>query len=74
MHNNIGTLIRNVLKERNLSVKDFAEQLGIKRPNAYRIFESNSIDTSLLLKISQILDYDFFGDISEDYNKNKKKG
>jgi len=63
----IGESIRRQLKERGLSVKDFAEALGIQRPNAYRIFSQRSIDTELLLRISVYLRHDFFHDYSERF-------
>lgn len=56
----LGEDIRNVLTERDITVKQFAETIGVKRPNAYRIFNQNSIDTALLMKISLCLEYDFF--------------
>ena len=35
------------------------------RGNVYDIFSRASIDTLLLLRLSKILDHDFFADISE---------
>ena len=43
----LGEVIRNVLTERDITVKQFAETIGVKRPNAYRIFNQNSIVFSL---------------------------
>lgn len=63
----IGAHIRRQLKEKGISVKDFADALGIQRPNAYRIFGQRSIDTELLLRISAYLRYDFFRDYSERF-------
>lgn len=63
----LGEDIRNVLTERDITVKQFAETIGVKRPNAYRIFNQNSIDTALLMKISLCLEYDFFRNLSNEY-------
>lgn len=63
----LGEDIRNVLTERDITVKQFAETIGVKRPNAYRIFNQNSIDTALLMKISICLEHDFFRDLSNEY-------
>lgn len=41
-----------------------ARQLGCARTYVYKIYERPSIDTSLLLRISKILEHDFFGDYS----------
>ena len=56
----IGKLIRQKIVERGITVVSFAEQLSCTRINAYKIFERSSIDTDLLVRISKILDYNFF--------------
>ena len=43
-----------------MTVKDFSERLGVMRPNVYRIFSAQSIDTNLLWQICVILNYNFF--------------
>lgn len=43
----------------------FAAQLNCDRRNVYRIFEKDNIDIHLLARISQILNHDFFRDLSE---------
>ena len=61
----IGKAIRKVLDERQMSVVSFAERLSCSRVNAYRIFANRTIDSGQLLKISRILDHDFFKDYSD---------
>ena len=61
----IGHQIRLKLKERKKTVVWFAHELSCSRTNVYKIFEKNSIDTADLLRISTILDYDFFQLFSE---------
>ena len=39
---------------------DFADELGTVRQNVYRIFKKRHLDTGLLLKISQVLNHNFF--------------
>lgn len=56
----IGNLIKQQLEEQGRSVVWFARKLSYSRTNVYKIFEKPSIDTSLLLRISSILNYDFF--------------
>lgn len=56
----IGSEIRRVLSQQGRSIVWLADQLGIKRPNCYRIIRSKSLQTENLLRISQLLDYDFF--------------
>ena len=61
----IGSLIREKVEASGMTVKEFSERLGIMRPNAYRIFSAQSIDTALLWQICVILNYNFF----EHYSK-----
>ena len=59
----IGTLIRKKMKERGMSVSDFACSLHYERTNIYKIFKRNSIDIELLIRISEILKYDFLREV-----------
>ncbi len=63
----IGYLIRQKLHEQGKTVKDFADAIGYRRTNAYRIFNQQSIDTELLYQISVYLNFDFFSLYSERY-------
>ncbi len=62
----IGKRIREILDERNRSVVWFSNELSCSRSNAYKIFLMESIDTSLLARISKILDYNFFKELSDE--------
>lgn len=62
----IGKLIQAKVEEENLSIVRFAQLLNCSRTNVYKIFERPSIDTNLLERISRILEYDFFHDISQN--------
>ena len=42
----------------------FAQQIHCDRRNVYRIFERDNIDIVLLARISQVLNHDFFADLS----------
>lgn len=67
----IGQLIHVRLQERGMSVSHLARQLSCERSNLYRIFERESIDTRLLLRISRVLEYDFFRLYSDELRKEK---
>lgn len=41
------------------------------RTNMYRILHRESIDLSLLLKYSHLLDYDFFKDLSDYFQSER---
>lgn len=56
----IGNIIKEELENQERTVTWFAEKLYCDRTNAYKIFKKQSIDTDLLLRISQILHKDFF--------------
>jgi transcriptional regulator with XRE-family HTH domain len=56
----LGKKIEEVLKDRKMSVADFAKKINTNRNNVYDIFKRKSIDTELLYKISKILSYNFF--------------
>jgi hypothetical protein len=68
----IGLLIRQKLKERKRTIVWLAENLSCSRTNVYKIFDKRSIDTDYLLRISDILDYDFFKLYSEELKKRKE--
>ena len=56
----IGNKIKSVLKEKGLSISEFARRINTSRENVYGIFKRQTLDTGQLLKINAVLDYDFF--------------
>jgi len=56
----IGQKIKEVFDQRQVKLTDFADELGTVRQNVYRIFKKRHLDTGLLLKISQVLNHNFF--------------
>lgn len=77
----IGERIKEVFdkKPKGFTINWFAAQLHCDRRNVYRIFNKYNIDVQLLLRISQILDHDFFADLSRDFqisvtNSDSKEG
>ena len=68
----IGELIKEKLHEKERTVTWFARKLCCIRSNVYKIFKKQAIDTSLLLRISIILEEDFFSYYSSIINKNKE--
>lgn len=61
----IGALIKEELEKQERSVSWFARKLACDRSNVYRLFQKDSIDTNLLLRISIFLKHDFFVDFSQ---------
>lgn len=64
----IGVNIQKELNRQNKTVAWFAEQMGLQRPNCYRIIRSESINTDRLILVSKILQHDFFKDYSKYLN------
>ena len=56
----IGQKIKDVFEGSGIKIGDFADRLGMVRQNVYRIFERTHIDTGLLIRISELLNHDFF--------------
>ena len=61
----IGKSIEKVLREQGRSVSWFAKQICCERTNVYSIFNRDSIDTGLLMRISIVLSHDFFKEYRE---------
>lgn len=64
----IGKCIEEELRRQERSVAWFARKLFCNRQNVYDIFKRESIDTTLLRRISAILGHDFFKDLSDSMN------
>lgn len=61
----IGERIKEVFKQRGITVVAFARSIPCSRENVYRIFQNDNIDILQLKRISQVLEHDFFRDLSE---------
>lgn len=57
---NIGQTVKKVLEKKGMTVSEFGRRINKSRENVYSIFERKSIDTALLEKISEVLEYNFF--------------
>ena len=56
----IGQLIRQELDRQERTPTWLARKINCERTNVYYIFSQPSINTDLLLRISQALNHDFF--------------
>ena len=56
----IGHVIQAELRAQGRSVAWLARQLGVSRVACYRIFHSFSVDTQVLLRISELLERNLF--------------
>ena len=62
----IGNRIKDVIAQQGRTTRWLAQQIPCERTNAYKILKRSTIDIDLLQRIAQILEYDFFKDLSED--------
>ncbi|GAA6254953.1 hypothetical protein F070042J6_08050 [Bacteroides sp. f07] len=69
----IGQLIELELHRQERSVTWFANKLYCDRTNVYKIFKRGSIDSDLLLRISTILNHNFFFYYLQELENNQKK-
>lgn len=58
----IGNRIKAVLKEQGRTTVWLAKQIPCTPNHLYKVYGNASINTDLLVHISQILDYNFFED------------
>lgn len=65
----IGEAIRDELLRQERGITWFARKLYCDRSNVYDIFRRKSIDTELLLRISVVLNFNFFTLYDEEYLK-----
>ena len=49
-----------------MTISEFGRRINTHRRNVYDIFNRESVDTALLMKISQILEHNFFETIIEE--------
>lgn len=66
---NIGKIIEDEFNASGLQVSYFAQKINTSKRNVYNIFKRKSLDTNLLLKISEILEKDFFSIYSDKLKK-----
>lgn len=67
----IGHLVKKELRRQGRSITWLAAQLGCSRQNMYKLFERQWIYTDVLLKICDIMSYDFFKDYSDYWSSHK---
>lgn len=56
----IGSIIKEVLDKKGISVIQFAKMIPCSKANAYKILSKENLDGNLLIRISEILNYDLF--------------
>ena len=63
-------MIKKELKAQGRSVSWLARTIHMERSSVYKIFERNSVDIVLLVRICLVMNHDFFKDISTKIRDN----
>lgn len=56
----IGEKIREIVEKRGMAKTELARRMNMTSSNIHKIFTRETIDTGLLIKLSEILEHDFF--------------
>jgi len=67
----IGKRIAEELHKQGKSVVWLASAMSYSRANLYKIFARKSIDTDVLMRISKLLEFDFFSLYSENLQQSE---
>ena len=71
---NIGENIKEELDRQERTISWLARKLNRTRTYVYRMIKKNSIDTSVLAQISQLLGRDFFQELSQEFSDSQEIG
>lgn len=66
----LGNMVKRELKAQGRTVVWLARTINMERSSIYKMFERNTLDVSLLIRISLVMDHDFFQDISNKIRDN----
>ena len=70
---NLGNKIKEIFDSKGITVVEFAKRINTSRENVYAIFHRVSIDTYLLARICDVLDYNFFELVTPEKFKQGKQ-
>ena len=69
----LGERIDNLRRKKNISVEEIADDIGTGKRNVYDLFKRDDMLISQLMKISELLDYDFLEHYKPAVTRNKEK-
>lgn len=64
----IGNRIREELELQRRTASWLANEIFVSRSHVYKIFEKESVDCQLLMRVSRALCHDFFSELSDEYH------
>ena len=56
----LGEYIRDIMAQKNVTVKQLSEAIHCERSNVYDIFQRDNIGSDLLMKMSVVLNHNLF--------------
>lgn len=68
----IGRLVKSVFDASGMTVSEFARRIHCERTNVYKIFNRQSADIEMLVKISEALEHNFLEDVMKHYGLSAK--
>lgn len=69
----IGRLIRQELRNQGYTVTWLTKELNCSRSNVYKLFEKPTLDSSVLMQLSRLLNVDFFRYYSDELERSMPK-
>lgn len=63
----IGKRVQEVMSEKGKTVAWLAEQLPCERSNIYNMFHRRNIGVDLLMRLSELMEHDFFQELSNEF-------
>ncbi|MBF8456005.1 hypothetical protein IV494_02325 [Kaistella sp. G5-32] len=69
----IGNLIRQKLKELNITSTEAARRLGVNSTNMHAYYKNPSLQFGIIWKLSIAINYDLLSDIMDHYPENFPK-
>ena len=69
----IGNIIHEQLRKDRRSVGWLAREIPCTRNHLYKVFRRSSLDTDLLLRISQVMNFNFFRYYSAEVKKGSEE-
>ena len=71
MEIHIGNVIRNAIYMSNIPPSVVAKEIGLHKSSISRLYAYESVQTEMLTKLSLVLKYDFYLELSESLNLKK---
>ena len=68
----VGHKIREIADRKGMQISELGRRINTARQNVYKILNKKTMDTGMLLKISKVLEYDFFQHYTPLKEENQK--